>query len=68
MFMMLSRAGSARMTCPSPSAALNNNRAIPIAAPSAQGRPRTKPATEPVALIMTLLGPGVIAPIRANVR
>ena len=50
------------------SAAVNNSDAIPTAAPTTHGKPRTIPAADPVAVIITLLGPGVIAATSEKIR
>ena len=41
---------------------------MPAAAPTTHGNPRTIPAADPVAVIITLLGPGVIAATSEKMR
>src|SRR6478752_3769037 len=53
---------------PRPSALQNSNDPIPTDAPSAQGKPRHTPAADPVATIIVLLGPGVIAATILKIR
>ena len=53
---------------PRPSALQNSNDPIPTDAPSTQGKPRHTPAADPVATIIVLLGPGVIAATILKIR
>ncbi len=48
--------------------AANNSDAMPAAAPNAHGNPRATPAADPVAVIITLLGLGVIAATSEKMR
>jgi hypothetical protein len=67
-FMTLRIVGCPITSWPTPNAAQNSNEPIPVADPSTHGRPRTTPTAEPVAVIITLLGPGVIAATTAKAK
>lgn len=48
--------------------AANNSDAMPTAAPNTHRNPRAMPAADPVAVIITLLGPGVIVATSEKMR